>query len=123
MSDRILLMICTAIIPLTAMAAGACMYFFTPEGHSFGYRTPMSEKNALTWTFANRYSGRLMFFGGIVMLPISLLVALLVPGMTGVSPETAATALCIVQAAVLMAEAVATEIALHRYFDKTGNPK
>ena len=123
MKEQILMYIMSAIIPLTTLIAGAWMYFFTPENHLFGYHTPMSVKNALTWEFANRYSGRLMFICSLVLLPASLLIMLLVPGMTGVSPETAATVLCIVQAAVLMAEAVATEIALHRYFDKTGNPK
>ena len=52
-----------------------------------------------------------------------LLAMLLVPGMTGASQETTATVLSSVQASVLLAEAAATEIALHRYYDKNGNPK
>lgn len=123
MNDRILMLICAAIVPLTALAAGAWMYFFTPGNHLFGYHTSLSQKNALTWTFANRHSGRLMFFGSIVMLPVSLLVMLFVPDLTNTSYETVAVVLYVVQAVALLCAAAATEIALHRHFDRNGNPK
>ena len=83
----------------------------------------MSAKNVMTRKFANRYAGRLMFFGSIAMLPVSILVMLLIPDRTEASPETVFTVLCMIQVTVLLAEAAATEIALHRYFDKNGNPR
>ena len=123
MKDQILMTLVALIIPLTTLGAGVWMRFFTPENHLFGYHTPMSEKNALTWEFANKFAGQLLMICSLVFIPVSLLVMLLVPNGMTVSAETVLTIVSLSQCVVLTLAAVSTEIALHRRFDKNGNPK
>lgn len=41
---------------------------------AFGYRTSMSMKNRDTWVFAHNYCGKIWFFGGLILLPVSTIV-------------------------------------------------
>ncbi|MCL2090188.1 MAG: SdpI family protein [Micrococcales bacterium] len=50
---------------------------YRPGGTQWvGYRTPMSEKNADTWEFANRYFGRKALPVGLVAVPATVIAML-----------------------------------------------
>ena len=81
----------------------------------YGYRTALSMKNEFTWRFANQYAGRLMWRGGLVMLPV-----------LGRDTDTVGAvggALTVVQLVILLAVIPATEHALRRRFNKDGSPR
>lgn len=70
------------LIPLTMIGFGRCFMKTAPKEINpvFGYRTTMSMKNKDTWIFAHRYCGKIWYAGGLVMLPVSLVVMLPVIG-------------------------------------------
>ena len=89
----------------------------------YGYRTALSMKNESTWRFANQYAGRLMWRGGLVMLPVSALAMLPVWGREADTVGLAGGALTAVQLIALLAVIPLTERALRRRFDRDGSPK
>ena len=125
MGFHIYMTICTVIVPLIMLGFGAWMFLTPPdEINDFtGYRTPMSTKNPLTWAFAHRFAGRLWMILGAVTTPPSLLLMILLPDGTEDSVGTVSGIIVTVQCIALLATIVATEIALHRHFDRNGNPK
>lgn len=46
----------------------------------FGYRTDMSMKNIDIWNFAHKYLGKLWFYLGLILVPITAIPMLLVMG-------------------------------------------
>ena len=113
------------LIPCTMIGFGGRFLYKAPKNinDTFGYRTPLSMKNPDTWQFAHKYCGRLWFWGGLVLLPLSVLPLLCVlkKGMDGVS--AVGTAVCFAQILPLAGSVIATEAALKKAFDKNGNRK
>ncbi len=90
-----------------------------------GYRTRMSMQNDLTWAFAHQYVGRLWRIFGLITLPLTVVVFLVlffatrdveVIGWVG-------GGVCFVQSVPLVGSIIPTERALHRHFHKDGTPK
>lgn len=125
MGFHIAMTVCALSIPLMMLGFGAWMFLAPPDeiNHLAGYRTPMSEKNPLTWAFAHRFAGRLWMILGPILLPPSLLLMILLPDGTEDSVGNVTVIVMTVQCIVLLATVAATEIALHRHFDRNGNPK
>lgn len=46
----------------------------------FGYQTDMSMKNIDIWNFAHKYLGKLWFYLGLILVPITAIPMLLVMG-------------------------------------------
>ena len=82
----------------------------------FGYRTPMSMKNKNTWEFAHKYCGKIWYFCGFVMLPITVVVMLLIIGKSVDYIGAAGGILCGVQAIPFIGSIFLTEIALKKNF-------
>ena len=89
----------------------------------FGYRTNMSMKNKDTWDFAHKHIGKLWFYLGILLIPITVIPMLFVIGGNEDTVSMVGSIICIVALAILIASIFPTEIALKKTFDKDGNRK
>lgn len=111
------------LIPLTMIGFGAYFRRGGPKNvnGAFGYRTPMSTKNAETWAFAHRYCGRLWFAGGWILLPLSVAVMLFTLGHGENAVSAVGSTVEILQILALIGTIFPTERALKRSFDRDGN--
>ena len=89
----------------------------------FGYRTNMSMKNKDTWDFAHKYIGKLWFYLGLILVPITVIPMLLVIGGNEDTISMVGSIICIVALVVLIVSIIPTERALKKTFDKDGNRK
>ena len=89
----------------------------------FGYRTNMSMKNKDTWDFAHKYIGKLWFYLGLILVPITVIPMLLVIGNNEDTISMVGSIICIVALVVLNVSIIPTERALKKTFDKDGNRK
>lgn len=89
----------------------------------FGYRTTMSMKNQETWQFAHHYMGRLWYLSGMILLPLSVVLMLPLIGKDKDTIGWLGALICMIQLVALIGEIIPTEIALHKKFDKNGNPR
>lgn len=87
----------------------------------FGYRTNMSMKNRDTWEFAHKFCGKIWYYVGLAMLPISVIPLLFVIGKGENIIGTVGGIICMIGVAVIIASIFPTEIALRKNFDKDGN--
>ena len=87
----------------------------------YGYRTTRSMKNQDTWLFAHQYCGRLWLRWGLVLLPATLVVMLLLLGRSEDTVGSLGGVFCLVQTVPLVGSIFPTEAALKRTFDKDGN--
>ena len=76
--------------------------------------------NMDTWKFAHAYFGRLWFICGLILLPISAVVMLLVLGKDDSTVGTVGEILTIVQLIPLIGAVIPTEKALKKNFDEFG---
>lgn len=111
------------LIPLTLLCFGRRFMNRAPKeiNHSFGYRTDRSMKNQDTWEFAHRYCGKIWFYSGLLMLPLSIIVMALVIGKENHTVGATGLVLCVLQMIPLMGAAIPTELALKKNFDETGH--
>lgn len=111
------------LIPFTMIGFGKYFLKNAPKeiNAAFGYRTSMSMKNRDTWVFAHNYCGKIWFFGGLILLPVSTIVMILVIGRTEDMIGNVGAILCGVQMIYLIGSILPTEIALKRTFDKNGD--
>ena len=91
--------------------------------YMFGYRTNMSMKNKDTWDFAHKHIGKLWFYIGILLIPITVIPMLFVIGGNEDTISMVGSIICIVALAILIVSIFPTEIALKKTFDKDGNRK
>lgn len=80
----------------------------------------MSMKNKETWRFSHNYCGRLWYICGIILLPITVLLFLLVIGKNSACVGQMGGIVCGVQLIPLIGAIFPTEIALRKNFDKNG---
>ena len=76
-----------------------------------------------TWEFAHKYCGRIWYFSGLIMLPITVIFLLLVIGENKDCVGTVGGIICGVQLIPFMGSVLPTEIALKKNFDKKGKKK
>lgn len=117
------MLIMDLLIPLTMIGFGKYFMKHAPKEINalFGYRTSMSMKNKDTWIFAHNYFGKLWYFFGRILLPISIIVMILVIGKTEDMIGTVGGILCGVQMIPLIGTIVPTEIALKKTFYENGD--
>lgn len=87
---------------------------------AFGYCTRMSMKNRDTWEFAHQYCGRLWFFCGLILLPLSILPMFFVMGENEDVVGGLVGVICMIQCGILIGTIIPTELALRKNFDKNG---
>ncbi len=113
------------LIPLLMIGFGRMFWKKAPReiNSTFGYRTTMSMKNQDTWQFAHRYCGRLWYWLGLVMLPLTAVPMLLVFDEGIGTVGWVGAAVCFAQVVPMVGAIVPTEMALRRTFDKNGRRK
>lgn len=121
----IFMLVTDLLIPVTMIGFGRYFMRRAPKDINplFGYRTTMSMRSRDTWEFAHRFCGRLWYVWGLILLPVSAAVLLLVPGKSQDCIGTAGGILCMVQLAAMMGAILPTEIALRKHFGKDGKPR
>ena len=121
----VFMLVMDLLIPLTMIGFGRYFTKRVPKEINavFGYRTSMSMKSKDTWVFAHNYCGRIWYFCGLIMLPVTVLFFLLVIGENKDYVGTVGGIICVVQLISLMGSILPTEIALKNHFDKNGKKK
>lgn len=89
----------------------------------FGYRTKRSMKNQETWIFAHRYSGKIWFFSGLVLLPLSIVPLFFFYKKSVDDIGFAGLIIVILQLIVMISVLPITESALKKNFDESGRRK
>ena len=119
----IFMLICNLLIPFTMIGFGSFFIKQAPREINmiFGYRTPKSMKNKETWIFAHTYCGKLWRNTGLVMLPVSVGLMLLLIGKEIETVGILGGIISLVQCVFLVLTIIPTEIALKKNFDDDGN--
>ena len=117
------MLLCKVVIPLMMIGFGFAFLKHPPKrvNYIYGYRTTRSMKNQDTWLFAHQYCGRLWLRWGLVLLPATLVVMLLLLGRSEDTVGSLGGVFCLVQTVPLVGSIFPTEAALKRTFDKDGN--
>ena len=121
----IFMLIIILLLPLIMIGFGKYFSKNAPKNINmiFGYRTSMSIKNKEPWIFAHKYCGKIWFFSGLIMLPLSVAVMLLVVGGSENIVGTVGVILCILQMIPIIISIILTEKALEKTFDENGNKR
>lgn len=118
------MLIMVLFIPLAMIIWGWLFMKKPPQtiNYIYGYRTTMSMKNKDTWDFAHKHCGRIWYYIGIIMLPLSIIVMLFCIG-SGNNTVGTGGVLAGIQVLILIVSIFPTSIALHKHFDKDGRRK
>lgn len=119
------MMVMNLLIPAAMIGFGKLFLKAAPKEINaiFGYRTSMSMKNRETWEFAHHYFGKLWFFLGIFLLPVTILLMLPVLGKAEDTVGFYGAFISIIQCVVMLFPIVLTERSLRKHFDKDGQRK
>lgn len=116
-------LIVSLLIPFILLVVG--IYFKRNKPKNIngicGYRTSRSMKNIETWRFAHQYCGDIWVKLGLISLPVTLLIMLLVINKDLEFVSIVETIIVLLQIILLFCSIVCTERALKREFDKDGN--
>ncbi len=118
----IFMLIMVLLIPLMMIGFGRLFLKKAPGSINvvFGYRTSMSMKNKDTWEFAHKYCGRLWFYGGLVLLPLSVIPLLFVFHKGSDVVGNVGAVIEFIQLVPLIGSIIPTEMALRKNFDRDG---
>ena len=121
----IFMLIMDLLVPCTMIGFGQLFLNRAPQNinYAFGYRSTMSMKNEDTWQFAHKYCGKLWFWCGLMLLPLSIIPLLFVVRKEIDMIAQVGTAICFAQIIPLVGSIIPTEIALRKSFDKSGKRK
>lgn len=119
------MLVCDLIIPCVIIWFGRQFLRYPPEriNKTFGYRTTMSMKNQDTWAFAHRLCGKIWFWLGLLLLPLSGLALLPFWRQDIQAMGMAGGLVCLGQLLVMMCSAIPVELALRANFDPSGRRK
>lgn len=121
----IFMLIASLILPFTMISIGKYFMKKAPDEINavFGYRTPMSMKNRDTWEFAHKHCGKVWYTCGVVTLPLTIILMILVIDRNINCVGIAGLIILGVQLILLIGSIFPTEIALRKTFDKNGERK
>ena len=121
----IFMLVMDLLFPAIMILMGRYFMKSSPKeiNYIFGYRTNMSMKNKDTWDFAHKYIGRLWFYLGLLLIPITVIPMLFVLGGTEDVVGTMGCIICVIALIILIVPIFPTERALKMNFDKDGNRK
>lgn len=121
----IYMLVCSLLIPLILLGAGALLAKHPPKqiNWAYGYRTRRSTKSKETWRFAQVYAGRLWMRLSWPMLAVSLAVMGCLYGRPVDTISLWAGILVGVQTLAVVLTILPVERALKRNFDALGRPR
>ena len=121
----IFMLVMDLLFPVIMIVMGRYFMKKSPKeiNYIFGYRTNMSMKNKDTWNFAHKYIGKLWFYLGLLLIPITVIPMLFVLGGTEDVVGTMGCIICVIALIILIVPIFPTERALKMNFDKDGNRK
>lgn len=121
----IFMLVMDLLFPVIMIVMGRYFMKTSPKeiNYIFGYRTNMSMKNKDTWNFAHKYIGKLWFYLGLLLIPITVIPMLFVLGGTEDVVGTMGCIICVIALIILIVPIFPTERALKMNFDKDGNRK
>lgn len=121
----IFMLVMDLLFPVVMIVMGRYFMKTSPKeiNYIFGYRTNMSMKNKDTWNFAHKYIGKLWFYLGLLLIPITVIPMLFVLGGTEDVVGTMGCIICVIALIILIVPIFPTERALKMNFDKDGNRK
>ena len=115
----------SALVPAILIGFGKYFSRHAPQHINpiFGYRTARSMQSMDTWNFAHHHCGKLWFAGGLIALPLSVLIMLCVRGQS--EDTIGILGLCVTAAQIifLFVSVGLTEVALKKTFDAEGKRK
>lgn len=119
------MLVMSLLIPFTMLGFGKYLKKGGPQKPNgvLGYRTSRSMKNQNTWTFAQRYCGKMWCRYGLVLLPVSAAVMALLFGKEEDAVGKVGALLMSAQTVLLMTAIPLTERALKKRFDENGEPR
>lgn len=121
----VFMLVMDLLIPLTLLGFGKYFQKGGPKEPNglLGYRTARSMKNQTTWEFAQKYCGMLWWRGGLVSLPLSAAVMILLLGRGEDAVGKIGALLMSAQTFLLLVAIPLTERALKRTFGEDGQPR
>ena len=122
MAFWIFMLVMGLLIPLTMIGVGRLFSTKAPKSISmvFGYRTTMSMKNRDTWELAHKMIGRLWFWLGLVLLPLTAIPFLFVLNKAVPAIGKVGAIVIAVQLILMTGTILPVEAALKKSFDKNG---
>ena len=117
------LLVSDMMIPI-AIAVFGKMFEIAPgtKNAYFGYRTKRSMSSQEAWNYSNRYCGRLMFYLGVIMAGITLILFLTIVRGSDDTVGWIGGGIALVQCACIFIPVVLTEKELKKRFDEEGRP-
>lgn len=120
------LFFCGLLMPATFLGVGWYYTHHIPSrGSAMGYKTPLSSKNDLTNAFAHLYIGRLWWGIGLVSLPVTVVVflVLLILRLDEDTTGWIGGGLVLLECLAMLVTILLTEVALRKNFHPDGTPK
>ncbi len=121
----VLFLVCSFICPVVMLVSGLIFWKRPPKtiNSLYGYRSDHAMKSQAAWDFAQRYSGKIWRWLGLILLILSAAVV----AVTVLTAGNAAIGVVLppmmgVQVAVLLVPIYPVERALKRNFDEDGKP-
>lgn len=121
----VFMLVMDLLIPVTMIGFGRKFLNNPPDKNksAFGYRTSLSMKNKDTWELAHKTCGKLWLICGWLILPLTVVIFLLLIGRDTNTIGNVGGIVCAVQMLPLAGVIIPTEIALRKFFDKSGKRK
>ena len=113
------------LIPVIMLLVGLVFRKHPPKSINgiWGFRTRRSMKSQAAWEYANRYIGKIWFYWGMVMLPLSVVPMLFVLNGSPRQIESVTVVTCLIQLIPVVISNFVAEKALKDRFDEEGNRK
>lgn len=119
----IFMTVCNFLMPALMVIIGKIWLKHPPKSinSSYGYCTPMSQKNQATWDFAQAYCRKLWWKIGWIMMPFSIIIMIPVIGNNVNTIAILGTVIVTVEGIIMGSTIFFVERALRKNFDKEGN--
>ena len=110
------------LIPAAMAGSGRMFMKKAPDNVNmlFGYRTSRSIKNKDTWVFAHKYIGKLWLYGGMIILPFSIVPMFFCLGKPADTIGAFGGIIVALQMIPMIGTIISTEKALKTHFDEFG---
>ena len=118
-----IILVVVIVFGITMIGCGFLFEKHTPKRINFilGYRSFRSMKSKEAWEYGNKLSGLLLSRLGIALFICSIAALIFVHGNSDIMIRNVGIAIIVVHALLIIISALATELALHKHFDKNGN--